>query len=53
MANVTLYDNRYKSLTEVEWDFVNAAQDSLANIHPYPARFINEIPKYLIETVGP
>ena len=52
MANVTLYDNHYKSLTEVEWDFVNAAQDSLANIHPYPARFINEIPKYLIEAVG-
>lgn len=52
MANVTLYDNRYKNLTEVEWDFVNAPQDSLANIHPYPARFINEIPRYLIETVG-
>lgn len=52
MANVTLYDNRYKNLLDVEWDFINASQDPLANIHPYPARFINEIPKYLIETIG-
>lgn len=52
MANVALYDNRYMDLTKVDWDFINAPQDPLANIHPYPARFINEIPRYLIETVG-
>ena len=52
MANVVLYDDSYKELTNIEWDFANAKQDALANIHPYPARFINEIPKHLIETIG-
>lgn len=52
MANVTLYDNHYSDLLKVDWDFINAPQDALANIHPYPARFINEIPKHIIEIVG-
>lgn len=52
MADIKLYDNHYQSLTSVEWDFSDAHTDLLANIHPYPARFINEIPKHLIEEIG-
>ena len=52
MPELKLYDNRYQSLSSVDWDFSDASVDSLANIHPYPARFINEIPKHLIEEIG-
>lgn len=52
MTDVMLYDNHYKGLLEVDWNFAKAPQDPLANIHPYPARFINEIPRHLIEKIG-
>lgn len=52
MADIKLYDNRYQGLSLIDWDFLDAPADSLANIHPYPARFINEIPKHLIEEIG-
>ena len=52
MANIKLYENHYHNLLSVEWDFTDAMSDSLSNIHPYPARFINEIPKQLIEKIG-
>lgn len=52
MADLKLFDNRYQGLSAIDWDFSNAPADSLANIHPYPARFINEIPKHLIEEIG-
>lgn len=51
MANITLYDNQYKALRNIDWDFIDAPLDALANIHPYPARFINEIPRQLIENI--
>lgn len=35
-------------LQEVEWDFVNAKALPFNSIHPYPAKFINEIPATLI-----
>lgn len=52
MADIKIYDNRYINLSSVDWDFADAVVDPLASIHPYPARFINEIPKHLIERVG-
>ena len=30
----------------------DASQDSLASIHPYPARFIPDIPRELISSLG-
>lgn len=47
MANVTVFDPKYDSVRSVEWDF-QTKKDSNINIHPYPARFINEIPRELI-----
>lgn len=35
------------------WDFADASPHSLSGIHPYPARFIPEIPRRIIETYRP
>lgn len=51
MSVVKLYDDRYFKLKEVEWDFKDCSTDDLASIHPYPARFIPEIPKMLIQSL--
>ena len=48
MSNIEIFDSRYSGLRNVEWDFLNATQDALSNIHPYPARFIPDIPRELI-----
>lgn len=52
MAKIKIYDDRYLHLEKIEWDFKNTELDSLSSIHPYPARFINEIPRTLIEELG-
>ena len=52
MSKVKIYNNNYVRLNELDWDFRETIQDPLSNIHPYPARFINEIPKNLIEILG-
>jgi len=49
MAEVTIYDNRYEKLKNVDWDFENTTQDPISKLHPYPARFIESIPRSLIE----
>jgi len=36
-------------LRNVEWDFSEAKPSLLSNIHPYPAKFISEIPASLID----
>ena len=35
------------------WDFADAHPHSLSGIHPYPAKFIPEIPRRLIEAYRP
>ena len=52
MSKVKIYNNNYVRLNELDWDFRETIKDTLSNIHPYPARFINEIPKNLIEILG-
>lgn len=52
MSSITIYDSKYEPLKGIEWNFVNSSQDSSANIHPYPARFINDIPKELIRLLA-
>jgi site-specific DNA-methyltransferase (cytosine-N4-specific) len=36
-----------------DWDFATARTDILGGIHPYPAKFIPEIPRRLIEAFRP
>ncbi|MDO8616619.1 MAG: DNA methyltransferase [Dehalococcoidia bacterium] len=38
---------------EVDWDFTEAPADPLHNIHPYPTRFIPQIPRELIRIFHP
>lgn len=52
MSHIEIFDSRYARLKAVDWNFTNASQDSLASIHPYPARFIPDIPRELISALG-
>lgn len=49
MSEVIIYDDCYGKLADYDWDFADAKMDPVAQIHPYPARFINEIPETLIK----
>jgi len=40
-------------LAAEDWDFATARPDPLSGIHPYPAKFIPEIPRKLIEAFRP
>lgn len=43
----------YSRLDDVDWDFPHSTSgNSLHSIHPYPAKFIPEIPRELINTLG-
>ena len=42
-------DSAIESLSKRNWDFVEAKASLFSSIHPYPAKFINEIPATLIE----
>lgn len=52
MSYTEIFDARYTSLKSIDWDFPDASPDFLANIHPYPARFIPDIPRELILALG-
>lgn len=49
MSEVIVYDDSYSFLSSYNWDFADAMTDAIAQIHPYPARFISEIPDTLIK----
>lgn len=51
-GGIEIYDSRYDRLREIDWSFLNSRQDAISTLHPYPARFIEELPKQLIETLG-
>lgn len=45
--------DRLKSLFATDWDFPDSDKsESIHSIHPYPAKFIPEIPRALIDTLG-
>ena len=52
MSSIEMFCDGYERLADVEWDFSDAFQAQLSSIHPYPARFINDIPNNLIEIIG-
>jgi site-specific DNA-methyltransferase (cytosine-N4-specific) len=40
-------------LDQIDWDFVDRlAPSTLEGVHPYPAKFIGDIPRSLIRTIG-
>ena len=49
---VIIYDHRYDKLKTIDWSFSNCRQDSISLLHPYPARFIEELPRQLIALLG-
>ena len=52
MSNIEIFDSQYIELNNIDWNFSNAVQDALSGVHPYPARFIPDIPRELIRVLG-
>jgi DNA modification methylase len=52
-AATTARHRRLSSLAEPGWNFLDSRPHPLVNLHPYPARFIPEIPRRLIEVLRP
>jgi len=47
-------DETRQFLTSLDWDFLDAStKHDIHTIHPYPARFIPQIPRQLLETLMP
>lgn len=40
-------------LGEVDWDFPQSRAEDLHSLHPYPAKFIPEIPRTIIQALAP
>ncbi len=38
-------------LHDIDWDFKNSQNNGIHSIHPYPAKYIPQIPKTLLETL--
>ena len=58
MSSLALTDDvandRIGRLTAADWHFANAkTQNGVNGIHPYPAKFIPQIPRQLIEILAP
>lgn len=49
---IVIYDSGYDRLKTIDWSFANCRQDSISLLHPYPARFIEELPRQLIAAIG-
>lgn len=49
---IEIYDGGYQGLRDIDWSFLNCRQDAISALHPYPARFVEELPKQLIESLG-
>lgn len=48
--NICLKD--YLTISNCDWDFPNNQQDALSSLHPYPAKFVNSLPRTLIDKLG-
>lgn len=49
-----MMSNTGQALNDIDWDFVDVpSSNGIYNIHPYPAKFIPQIPKKLIELFPP
>ena len=51
MSKIKIYDESVSKLERIDWDFEDVSTDPLSLLHPYPARFINSIPKELIKNL--
>lgn len=53
MPSPILTRNSLQNLAEIDWDFANVATNSLTHgIHPYPAKYIPQIPSALIQELS-
>lgn len=46
-------DNKYDKLLNIDWNFPNSQKNKgIHSLHPYPAKFIPDIPRNLLEILG-
>lgn len=51
-ANMNIANDIKEKLHEIDWDFTgSSAAKGIHSIHPYPAKFIPEIPRTLLDTL--
>jgi len=41
------------ALEAIDWNFSEVKPDAIHNVHPYPAKFIPEIPRLLLQNLRP
>jgi site-specific DNA-methyltransferase (cytosine-N4-specific) len=52
LAEGTGADSAAHRLTAIDWNFPESADNGIHGIHPYPAKFISDIPRALIDCLG-
>lgn len=53
MTSSVALSDRVGVLASVDWDFPNSEREPIHSLHPYPAKFIPEIPRELIRAYPP
>lgn len=51
MAKINIYNEEFRYLQDIDWSFSSAQQDSISQIHPYPAKFIESIPRTILKEI--
>jgi site-specific DNA-methyltransferase (cytosine-N4-specific) len=51
-CKVEIYNPEFRSLKDIDWNFPENQHDAISQIHPYPARFIESLPRNLIQSLG-
>jgi len=52
LAERTGAESAARRLTTIDWNFPESADNGIHGIHPYPAKFISDIPRALIDSLG-
>jgi len=48
MSKIHIFERKIEQLQSVDWDFNDVQQSEISMLHPYPAKFIESIPRELI-----
>ena len=47
-CSTQIFDINYSCLEEIDWNFPSNRREAISKIHPYPAKFIESLPRTLI-----
>lgn len=52
MSKTKIYDQSVAQLESIDWDFIGEQQSEISRLHPYPAKFIESIPREIIRCLN-